>query len=185
MSKPAANYPASQWDGSSASRTSDPSVDRAPFFQDYDQLVEELKATQAELDKSKFLSLPNGAGADLVVGTPVYALANGTGAAKADCNGSVPARDVLGLVSTGDLSVGHNGTVVVQLEGEITLTTAQWDAVAGTSGGLAANKAYYLSGPAGDLVLTRPATTGDNIITMIIAISATKAKIIRMHNGIA
>jgi hypothetical protein len=185
MSSPVAQYPAAQWNGASNSRAADPSVDRGPEYRDYDQVVVELQAAQAEIDKNKFLSLPNGAAADLVVGTPVYALANGNGAAKADCNGSVPARDVLGLLSTGDLSVGHNGTVVVQLCGEITLTTAQWDAVAGTTGGLAANKAYYLSGTAGALVLTRPATTGDNIITMIIAISATKAKIIRMHNGIA
>lgn len=185
MSKPAAQYPASQWDGSSKARLADNTKDAGPLYQDWDQAVVELQAVQAELDKNKFIPLPNGAAANLIVGTPVYALANGNGAALADCNGTPPARDVLGILAVGDLSVGHNGTVQVQVRGEITLTTAQWDAVAGTTGGLAANKVYYLGGTAGTLVLTRPATTGDNIITVIVALSATTARICVRHNGIS
>lgn len=167
MSSKVAQHPSQVWDGSSSSRPADPSLNRQPDYQDWDQMAAELKAVQA----GHLMVVPNAVGAAVVVGKAVYLLANGTGAALADANGTAPARNVMGLVSVG--APGSGGNVTVLEEGELTLTTAQWDAVAGTTGGLAAFTEYYLSGTPGAITATVPATTGDTDIVVGIAKSAT------------
>lgn len=178
MSKNTADYPVSVWDGDSPSRLADDSLDRAPDFEDWDQIVAEMIAAQTEIDAIKTqrtaentLTLANGSGGAVVVGSAVYLLANGTGWQKADANGTAPARSVVGLVSVG--ASGSGGTCTVVEEGDLTLTTAQWDAVAGTTGGLTAATEYYLSGTAGAITATVPGTTGDTDIVVGIAKSTT------------
>jgi hypothetical protein len=172
MSKNAANFPGSIWDSSSPGRTNDRSVDRAPVFEDWDQMVAEMLAVQTALDANMFLhAVPNPTGGAVVVGKAVYLLANGTGIALADANGTAPARNFLGLVSVG--APGSGGTVDVQQSGDLTLTTAQWDTVAGTTGGLTPFTEYYLSGTPGAITATVPGTTGDTDIVVGVAKSST------------
>lgn len=180
MSKNTAQYPAAVWDGSSPDRSADDGIDRAPDFEDWDQMVAELRATQAELDKCRFLkTVPNPTGGAVVVGKAVYLLANGTGIALADANGTAPARNVAGLVCVGAADSG--GTVDVQQESDLTLTTAQWDAITGDTGGLVPFTEYYLSGTAGAITKTVPATTGDTDIVVGVAKTATTLNVRVRH----
>lgn len=150
--------------------------DRSPDALDWNNLYEQLVALTD-------LAVPNGSGGALVVGAAVYMLANGTGAAKADCNGTAPARNVCGLIQTGVGASG--GSVVVRQRGDLELTTAEWDAVTGDSGGLVAHTEYYLDATAGEIVKTVPATTGDNVVVVGIAKSATVLNINIRHSRIS
>lgn len=58
--------------------------------------------------------------------------------------------------------------------GPVTLTTAEWDAVAGTTGGLTPGARYYLStATAGKLTATPPSTEGQFLCPVGLALSAT------------
>ncbi len=185
MSVNVAHYPALVWDGSSPSRPADLSIDKHPDFEDWDQVVAEVIALQNEIDSIRFLSAPNAAAATLTVGQPVYLKANGTGFALADANGVAPLYDVIGLLATGDASGGHNGTVKCQRAGTLTLTTAQWDAQTGQSGGLTPLVEYFLSGTVGKITKTRPATTGDHVKRVGIALNITDMLVEVRHLVIA
>lgn len=182
MSINAADYPASVWDGQGPTRT-DRESNRRPDYEDWDQLTAEVIATQTELDRFKSemqdMVVPNGQGAALAVGSAVYMLANGNGAVKADANGTAPARNVFGIVTVGQGASG--GNVTVRQRGRVTLTTAQWDTITGGSGGLVANTEYYLSGTAGAITATVPATTGDTDIVVGIAESTTVLNVAVRH----
>lgn len=63
---------------------------------------------------------------------------------------------------------------IFQNSGVLRLTTTQWDAVAGTTGGLIFNTEYYLSdATAGMLTGVCPSTAGSYVIPIGIAISTT------------
>lgn len=169
MSVKVAQYPGQVWDGLSTVRN-DRTINRVPDYPDWDQAVAEVIALQTQLDTVKFISMPNTSGGTTIPGQPLYALANGTGAASADANGSVPTRNIIGLATAGVIATA---TQVIQKHGDLTLTTAQWDSVVGTTGGLAANTEYYLSDTAGVITATAPSTSGDAVISIGIAKSAT------------
>lgn len=171
MSQNTAQFPAAIWDGSSPARPAPiANIDRAPVFEDWDQITAEVQAMQTKANEND-LVVPNAHGAAVVVGRPVYLKANASGAEYAAANGTAPARNLLGLVMVG--AAGSGGNVTVRQRGDLSLTTAQWDAVAGTTGGLAANTEYYLSDTAGSITATVPATTGDTDIVVGVAKSAT------------
>lgn len=134
-------------------------------------------------ERDACIKVGNGAGAAVVVGSAVYLLADGTGAAKADCNGSAPARNVCGLVRAGQGATG--GEMFVQQRGLLTLTTAEWDAVTGDIGGLVPETEYYLSATAGGVVKTVPATTGDNVVVIGTGVSTTVMNINIRHSRIS
>lgn len=80
------------------------------------------------------------AGSTLIAGSPVYA--SGADACdKARANAGSTSR-VIGL-TTAAISSAASG--VVQVNGVLALTTTQWDAAFGTTGGLTADATYYLS----------------------------------------
>lgn len=118
--------------------------------------------------------LINGNAGALVIGTPVYSSANNTvDKAKADVVGTV---NVIGLVS--DVSIASAATGGVQTNGILAATTVQWDAVAGTSGGLTRDVIYYLSAAtAGLITSTAPSVTGQFVQKVGIAISTIEMKI--------
>lgn len=121
------------------------------------------------------ISLTNGEATPVVVGAPVYSQAASTfKKAKADAAGT---SNCIGLVSQSpSIANGVAGTVGV--EGIITLTTAQWDAVAGTTGGLTFNTRYYVSATvAGQITSTPPATVGQYVQCVGIALSPTVLKL--------
>lgn len=110
------------------------------------------------------------AGSTLVAGSPVYA--SGTDACeKARANAGGTSR-VIGLTAEGITSAASG---VVQTNGVLTLTTAEWDAAFGTTGGLAADTTYYLSpGTAGLGTGTCPTTVGQYVVILGIALSTTE-----------
>lgn len=164
MSINIAQYPAKIWDGSSKTRPSDRSLDRHPDFEDWNQIVAELIAMQTELDSIRFLTAP--ATVTLTLGQPVYLKANGSGFALADANGAAPLYDVIGLVV-------DTVAAKCQRAGTMTLITSQWDAQTGETGGLTPLVEYFLSGTVGKITKTRPATTGDHVKRVGIALNTT------------
>ena len=91
-------------------------------------------------------------------GQAVYIKSSGSvDLAKANASGTAQA---VGLVFDTTIATGAVGSVIIG--GPITLTTAQWDAIAGTTGGLTAGVNYFLSPTvAGSLTATCPSTTGN------------------------
>lgn len=165
-----AQYPGAVWDGLSPSRA-DPKIDRGGGdIEDWEQAVAEMIAVQTDLRALKYWTTTNKNASTMIPGCPVYALAAATGVDRADANGTAPIPYVIGLATA---SAAADAAVIVQKVGLLTLTTAQWDAAAGTTGGLTAGKEYYLSGTVGVLTSTVPATTGDHIVTVGIALSTT------------
>lgn len=126
-----------------------------------------LDAVLSEVDQ---ISMTNGEATSIVIGTPVYiSAANTVKKCQASASGTM---DVLGLVR--DVSVATSTAGSVQTDGQLTATTAQWDAVTGGSGGLTAGSVYYVSAAtAGQLTTTAPTTTGQFVVRVGKAISTT------------
>jgi hypothetical protein len=89
----------------------------------------------------------------IVIGQPVYTKANGNvDLAKAD---DANTAEIAGLVSDATIATSQDGNI--QVTGIVTATTAEWDAVAGTTGGLTPGAFYYISAvTAGELTETPP-----------------------------
>ena len=117
------------------------------------------------------VSQTNDEAGSIVIGTPVYNDANdGVKKAKADASATV---QVIGLVR--DTSVSAAAAGAVHVGGVMTATTGQWDAVAGTTGGLTKGTRYYLSAAtAGLLTATAPTTVGQYVVEIGIALSTTE-----------
>jgi hypothetical protein len=109
------------------------------------------------------------AAATLIAGNAVYASAAATvDKARANATGT---SNVIGLATTG---ITSSATGVIQVNGVLTLTTTEWDAVAGTTGGLTYNTTYFLSaGTAGLLTSTAPSTVGQTVVEIGTALSTT------------
>ena len=100
-------------------------------------------------------ALQNNQGSTINIGQAVYTDASGTvKLAKADASGT---RLVTGLVL--DTTIANTSTGNIAVEGVITATTTQWNAVTGGAGGLTAGAKYWLSnGTAGGITATAPTT---------------------------
>lgn len=113
--------------------------------------------------------------AALTICTPVYAVASDT-VRRAQAN-AFSTSIVVGLwfdASTAAAALGY-----VQ-EGEVfAATTAQWDAVAGTSGGLVFNQPYFLSAAEpGLLTATPPTTVGQSNVLIGFGLSSTELRLV-------
>jgi hypothetical protein len=97
----------------------------------------------------------NGEAGSIVIGAPVYVSAANT-VKKGINNSALANASCVGLVN--DVSVSSAGTANIALNGVVTATTGQWDAVAGTTGGLTAGTRYFLGSTAGTLTATAPST---------------------------
>jgi len=130
-----------------------------------------LDAVVTEVD---LVSRTNNNASPIVKGAPVYPDAAGTvDLAQADASGTV---EVLGLVQETSISAAASG--YIQTDGILTATTGQWDAVAGTTGGLAAGTVYYLDpDTAGLLTSTAPTTGGDYVVRIGVGLSTTELEI--------
>lgn len=106
----------------------------------------------------------------IVIGTPVYASAAGA-VDKANASASGTTR-VLGIVR--DTSIAPSGAGHIQLDGIVSATTGQWDAVAGTTGGLTAGTRYFLSATAGLITSTPPSASGNYVCEIGVAVSTTE-----------
>lgn len=113
------------------------------------------------------------ADAAMIAGQVVYmTAADHIGKAKADAAGTA---QPIGLCNS---AISNGAVGPVQTGGIITLTTTQWDAVFGTTGGLAFNAPYFLSaGTAGIGTATPPSTVGQYVIQLGVALSTTEFQI--------
>lgn len=102
------------------------------------------------------MSLTNNNAGAVTIGAPVYSSA--AGAFDLAVNDTAAHALVIGLVATQSVASGATG--LVQPNGPITATTAQWDAICGTSGGLTFGTIYYLGSAPGTLTATPPDTAG-------------------------
>ena len=136
-----------------------------------------LAAAATEVDVIAKLNANAGT---IVIGTPVYP----SSATQVDKAGAAAAgtRRVLGLMQSVSTASGVSG--FVQTDGVLTASTAQWDAVAGTTGGLAAGTVYYLSATAGLLTATAPSTSGHYVCEVGMALSPTELEIDTHRSGI-
>lgn len=75
-------------------------------------------------------------------GTPLYGTGGGVEAARANAIGT--AR-LVGVAASAASHTPPGQRVHAQYAGLLELTTAEWDAIAGTTGGLTPNTTYYLS----------------------------------------
>lgn len=136
-----------------------------------------------QLQSGDYLSVPisgvneviqtNDEAGAIVIGAPVYNDA-ADGVKKAIATTSA-ASIVLGLVT--DVSITNGATGSIAVSGVLTASTAQWDAVAGTTGGLTFGTRYYLDVTAGKISATAPSTVGQYVVEIGIALSTTELKI--------
>lgn len=113
------------------------------------------------------------ADATTVAGNIVYTTtADHFGLAKADAAGT---SKPLGFATAG---IASSASGIIQTDGILALTTTQWDAVAGTTGGLTAGTDYYLDpATAGKITATAPSTTGQYVVKVGRALSTTELDI--------
>jgi hypothetical protein len=130
-----------------------------------------LDAAVSEVDVA---SLTNNNASPIVIGNAVYTdAAGGVDLAQADALGT---SEVVGLVREASISAAASGEI--QTDGVLVATTTQWDAVAGTTGGLDVGTVYYLDpSTAGDLTDTAPTAIGQVVIRIGKAISTTDIEI--------
>lgn len=113
------------------------------------------------------------ADAALIAGAAVYASA-ADHVNKARANASGTSR-CLGLAAA---AISNGATGTIQVNGIVTLSTAEWDALAGTTGGLTYDSTYYLSpSTAGLLTATCPTTVGQLVVIVGVALSTTELNV--------
>ena len=124
-----------------------------------DGLPQQLQAGDTLGNTSETGQVSQTAAATLIAGQAVYTSgADAVNKAQANATGT---KDVLGLAVT---AIASAASGIVQCNGVVVLTTAQWDAVCGTTGGLAPNARYFLSPTtAGLLTSTVPTTVGQYV----------------------
>ena len=114
----------------------------------------------------------------IVIGTPVYV--DGAGTVKEAQADALLTSRVLGLVQ--DASIAASAVGNIQTDGVFVATTTQWDAVAGTTGGLTPGIHYFLDpATAGLITATAPTTTGQVVANLGLALSATELDINNMQ----
>lgn len=127
-------------------------------------------ASDAEAHRSFLLDLKNAhlgttvtnaTGAIIAPGAPCYVSSSGVlkskanAASTAECDGLAAAQFAIG------------GTGKLRARGDMPLTTAQWDAVTGQTGGLTPDTVYYVdTATAGKLTTTAP-SANPNLITRV------------------
>jgi len=131
-----------------------------------------LDAVCTEVDA---LTVTNKESSDaIVIGAPVYVSGAGqVKKAKANASGTA---NVLGLMTPASTAKDATGTC--QTSGVLVATTVQWDAVCGTTGGLAGGTKYWLSkDTAGLLTATAPTGVGELVVYVGCGISTTEMMI--------
>lgn len=123
---------------------------------------------------SPSVSLTNSGVATILAGSPVYS--SGAGTCDRAIGDSAAHSRVIGLAMA-DIAPGAAG--LIQVSGVVELTAAQWDAVAGTGGGLAANTDYFLSASVtpGHLTATATNTAGKYVALIGSGLSPTQMKL--------
>lgn len=110
----------------------------------------------------------------LVIGTPVYT--SGSGQVDEAQANTYATAEVLGLVKDASIAAATPG--MIQTDGVLVASTAQWDAVTGQVGGLTVGVVYFLSPTtAGMLTVTAPSAVGELVARIGKALSETELEI--------
>jgi hypothetical protein len=148
---------------------------RLPLVLGSDGLPQQLQSgdqISAPTTAPSLRSVTNGEGAAaIVIGAPVYAFA-----ADQVKRGQANAKTTSKIVGVGyDASIAAAAVGTIATAGVVVATTTQWDAVAGTTGGLAFGTLYFLD-PAnpGKITSTVPTTVGQCVELIGIALSTTE-----------
>lgn len=153
-------------------------ANRKPLVIGADGRPQQLQAgdtLQATVTGGEQQQLTNNNAGAVVIGAPVYIVANDA-FDKAQANASAT-KEVVGLVAQAP-SIANGVAGPVQVAGILSATTAQWDAVAGTSGGLTANTTYFLDpANAGKITPTVPSTVGQYVAELGRSISTTELNV--------
>jgi hypothetical protein len=137
--------------------------------------LQQLQSGDSLTDQATQFQLVNDEAGAVVCGSAVYSDAAG-GFKKAQANAAATSK-VMGLVAQAP-SIANGVAGAVALDDVLTLTTAQWDAVAGTTGGLTFNTLYYLDpANAGKITPTAPTTVGQYVVELGRAMSTVDLKI--------
>jgi hypothetical protein len=151
---------------------------KSPLVLGTDGLVQQLQSGDTiSVAASQYTSrsVTNGeASAAMVIGSPVYAFAADTvKLAKANAKSTAKLAG-LGL----DVTVAAAGVGNIITGGVLVATTTQWDAVAGTTGGLAFGTTYFLDPvTAGKITSTVPTTVGQCNVLIGTALSTTELEL--------
>jgi len=133
--------------------------------------LEQLQ-TGDSIDLGNIVTRNNNEAGAMVVGNIVYI--NGANAQLAQADAQSTIR-VAGFVVTGGAAASP---VDIKTEGIVTLTTGEWDAVAGTTGGLTPGATLFLSAAvAGEGTETSPTAAGEFVVRCGHALSATELEI--------
>lgn len=110
----------------------------------------------------------------ITIGTPVFMFA-ADGVKRAQANVKTTSQ-VAGVMY--DVTVAAAGVGNIATSGVVVATTVQWDAVAGTAGGLIFNTLYFLD-PAtiGKITATVPTTVGQTVTLIGRALSTTELEL--------
>jgi len=130
-----------------------------------------LDADVVEID---LIEMNNGNASPITIGQAVYVDGNDSvDIAKADAAATM---DMIALVK--DVSIAASANGMVQTDGILAATTAQWDAVTGDTGGLTAGTVYYLdASTAGSITSTAPTTVGQFVVQLGRGLSTTEMEI--------
>lgn len=134
--------------------------------------IEQLQAGDT-IEHPSIQQRTNNTGNTINIVTPVYVSGAGQ-IAEAQAN-AAGTKDVLGFTTESIADASSGG---VQTDGFLVATTGQWDAVAGTTGGLSAGTRYFLDpSTAGRITATAPTASGDFVCPLGIAASTTELEI--------
>lgn len=138
--------------------------------------IQQLQAGDSLDTRAEQFQLLNDEATPVVIGAPVYADAAG-GFKKARANAVATVR-VIGLVGQSP-SIANGVSGAVTIDGILTATTAEWDAViTGAAGGVVFNQRYWLDpATAGKLTTTAPTTVGQYVVPIGLGLSTTDLKI--------
>lgn len=136
------------------------------------QAADSINVASAQYDSRSVTN--SEASAAIVIGAPVYAFA-ADGVKKAQANAKTTSK-LAGLGLDATIAAAGIGNIITA--GILVATTAQWDAVAGTTGGLAFGTYYFLDAvTAGKMTSTVPTTTGQCVTLIGIALSTTELEL--------
>jgi hypothetical protein len=151
---------------------------RTPVVIGSDGLLQQLQpgdTTQTAAATYTSRSVTNGEASNaIVIGAPVYASAADT-VKRAQANAKATSK-LAGLGLDASFAAGATGNIITG--GILVATTTQWDAVAGTTGGLTFGTNYFLD-PAnpGKITSTPPTTVGQCNVLVGIALSTTELEL--------
>ena len=151
---------------------------KTPLVIGADGLISQLQAGDTIIAAgSTYTSriVTNGEGAaPIVIGAPVYA--NAPDQVKRAQANAKPTSKLAGLGLDATVAAGAAGTIITG--GTLVATTAQWDAVAGTVGGLTFGTPYFVDPVnAGKITATPPTAAGQCIAQVGVALSATELEL--------